>query len=62
VLSAVHLHAWSADVVPLRLWHNPWAAHPLHVDLPWAAVVPDLAANQLVRREATATPAELLGL
>jgi hypothetical protein len=25
VLSAIHLHAWSADVVPLRLWHNPWA-------------------------------------
>jgi hypothetical protein len=23
VLSAIHLHAWSADVVPLRLWHEP---------------------------------------
>jgi hypothetical protein len=62
VLSAIHLHAWSADVVPLRLWHNPWAALPLQVELPWAAVVPDLAANQLVRREATVTPAELLEL
>ena len=62
VLSAMHLHAWSADVVPLRLWHNPWAALSLRVELPWATVVPDLAANQLVRRQATATPADLLGL
>jgi hypothetical protein len=62
VLSTIHLHAWSAHMVPLRLWHNPWAARPLSVELPWAAVVPDLAANQLVRREATGTPAGLLEL
>ncbi len=62
VLSAIALHAWSADVVPPRLWLNPWATRPLDVELPWAAVVPDLDANQLVRREAEATPAELLGL
>jgi len=62
VLSAIHLHAWSADVVPLRLWLNPWAAIPLDVELPWAAVVPDLDANLLVRREATLTPDALLGL
>ena len=49
-------------MVRLRLWHNPWAARPLQVELPWAAVVPDLDANQLVRREAEATPADLLGL
>jgi len=62
VLSTIHLHSWSAGVVPLQLWHNPWAALPLSVKLPWAATVPDLAFYQLVRSEAAVAPAELLGL
>lgn len=62
VLSTIHLHPWSAGVVPLQLWHNPWAELPLSIELPWAAIVPDLASNQLVRNEAAVAPAELLGL
>jgi hypothetical protein len=45
---------------PLTLWHNPWAAMPVEVDLPFrgARVVDD----EVVFTEPTADPSEIVGL
>jgi hypothetical protein len=44
------------------LWLNPWATRPLTVELPWATVTADLAANQLVRAPEQREPREIFDL
>jgi len=62
VLSAIQLHPWSIAGVHLTLWLNPWATRPLTVELPWATVTADLAANQLVRAPGQREPREIFDL
>jgi hypothetical protein len=62
VMGAVGVAPWSVARAPLSLWKNPWAVHPLDLELPWRTVEGDLAANQLVVRDATRTPHEIFGL
>jgi hypothetical protein len=54
------LHA-VARALP-RLWHNPWTAHPLTVDLPFAAsrMAPD--ERSIENSDATINPADLFDL
>jgi hypothetical protein len=60
VLSAIQLNPWSVSQVPLRLWRNPWAKHPLPDGLPWATTDIDLETGLPMHREATVDLASLL--
>jgi hypothetical protein len=58
----VRLDPWLLATAPLRLWVNPWAAHPIAAALPWGRVTGDLDSNAVFRTEATQPPHELLSL
>jgi hypothetical protein len=61
VITGTNVMPWTVARIWPRLWRNPWAAHPLHVDLPFPRGI--ASENGVVEyQEVAASPNELFGL
>lgn len=45
-----------------RLWHNPWSAQPLKVELPFATSRVGADEQEVVNHAATMTPSQIFGI
>jgi hypothetical protein len=62
VMTAVNLVPSSLTRIAPRVWLNPWATSPLADSLPWRTIAADPTSGVFDVQDATASPADLLGL